>query len=122
MDDDPVSKDVMSVYRLLDEKTGRLLTDRVTFIFLELPKFKKSLDELDGNILEGMCFCFKNMGLLNERPKVLNHQVFSKIFEVSEMYNMDKDIRDKVNKKMNFSSCSCNQRTSVLLLGEMTTW
>ena len=100
MDSSPESKDVRSVYRLLEEKSHRLLTDRVTFIFLELPKFKKRLEDLDGNILEGMYFCFKNMAGLNERPTVLTHQVFSKIFEISELYNMDKDTRDKVLHKM----------------------
>ena len=60
----------------------------------------KTIDELDGNVLEGMYFCFKNMSVLDERPKVLTHQIFSKIFEVSELYNMDQDTRDKVIHKM----------------------
>lgn len=76
------------------------MTDRVTFIFIELPRFNKSIDELDGNILEGMYFCFKNMAVLDERPKVLTHDIFSKIFEVSELYNMDQETRDKVIHKM----------------------
>ena len=87
---------VKSVYRLYEENSHRLLTDKVTFIFIELPKFNKSIDDLDGNVLEGMYFCFKNMAVLEERPEVLNHQIFSRIFEVSELYNMDKDIRNKV--------------------------
>ena len=72
----------------------------MTFIFIELPRFMKTIDELDGNVLEGMYFCFKNMSVLDERPKVLTHQIFSKIFEVSELYNMDQDTRDKVIHKM----------------------
>ena len=89
-----------SVYRLYEEDSHRLLTDRVTFIFIELPKFTKTLDELDGNVLEGMLFCFKNMSILDDRPEVLDHQIFAKIFEVSELYNMDKETRDKVLHKM----------------------
>ena len=92
--------DVKTVYRLYEENSHRLLTDRVTFIFIELPRFKKSIDELDGNILEGMYFCFKNIAVLEERPKVLSHQIFNKIFEVSELYNMDQETRDKVIHKM----------------------
>ena len=92
--------DVKTVYRLYEESSHRLLTDRVTFIFIELPRFKKSIDDLDGNVLEGMYFCFKNMSVLDERPKVLTHQIFSKIFEVSELYNMDQETRDKVIHKM----------------------
>ena len=100
MDGNKDRADVKSVYRLYEETSQRLLTDRVTFIFIELPKFKKSIDELDGNVLEGMYFCFKNMAVLEECPKVLTHQIFRKIFEVSELYNMDQDTRDKVIHKM----------------------
>ncbi len=91
---------VKSVYRLYEEYTHRLLTDKVTFIFIELPKFKKTLEELDGNVLEGMYFCFKNMSVLDNRPEVLSHKIFEKIFKVSELYNMDQNIRDKVLHKM----------------------
>lgn len=50
--------------------------------------------------LDGVYFCFKNMAVLKERPKALSHQIFTKIFEVSELYNMDEDTRDKVIRKM----------------------
>jgi len=100
MDNHKDCMDVKTVYRLYEEKSHRLLTDRVTFIFIELPRFCKSMDELDGNVLEGMYFCFKNMAVLDGRPEVLTHQIFNKIFEVSELYNMDKETRDKVIHKM----------------------
>ena len=72
----------MTVYRLFEESSHRLLTDRVSFIFIELPRFNKSVEELD------------------ERPKVLTHEIFKKIFEVSELYNMDEVTREKVIDKM----------------------
>ena len=96
IDDNSVKK----VYRLYEENSHDLLTDRVTFIFLELYRFKKSVEDLDGNILEGMYFCFKNMATLEEQPAVLKHEVFSKIFKVSELIKMDKKTRDKVLDKM----------------------
>ena len=96
IDDNSVKK----VYRLYEENSHDLLTDRVTFIFLELYRFKKSVQDLDGNILEGMYFCFKNMATLEEQPAVLKHEVFSKIFKVSELIKMDKKTRDKVLDKM----------------------
>ena len=94
------SPDVKSVFRLYEENTHHLLTDRVTFIFLELDKFQKTLEELDGNILEGMYFCFKNMPTLSERPDVLSHEVFKKIFDSTELLNMDNVTRSKVLDKM----------------------
>lgn len=96
-EDDP---EVKSVYRLYEERTHSLLTDRITFIFLELSKFNKSVEDLDGNVLEGMYFCLKNMAVLKKRPEVLNHEVFKKIFKVSELLKMDKETRAKVVHKM----------------------
>ena len=100
MDQHEDCTDVKTVYRLYEESSHQLLTDRVTFIFIELPRFKKSIDELDGNVLEGMYFCLKNMAALDECPRVLTHQVFKKIFEVSELCKMDQEKRDKVISKM----------------------
>ena len=100
MDKSSDNNEVKTVFRLYEESTHVLLTNRITFIFIELPKFKKTIDELDGNVLEGMYFCFKNMAVLNERPKVLTHNVFKKIFDASELYNMDKETRKNVLKNM----------------------
>lgn len=100
MDENKNNPNVKTVFRLYEENEHSLLTDRITFIFLELPKFCKKLDELDGNILEGMYFCLKNMYKLKERPKVLDHDVFKKIFEVSELYNMDEETRFKILENM----------------------
>ena len=91
---------VKTIYRLYEEGTHSLLTDKVTFIFIELPKFTKKIDDLDGNVLEGMYFCLKNMTNLKERPEVLGHKVFKRIFEVSELLEMDEETRDKVIHSM----------------------
>ena len=111
MDDDPDANAVRTTYRLYEEVSHKLLTDRVTFIFIELPKFTKTVEELDGNILEGMYFCFKNMTELERRPEVLDHQIFTKIFDVTELYNMDQDTRDKVLENMTTERDLRNQMT-----------
>ena len=40
------------------------------------------------------------MAELESRPEVLDHHVFTKIFDVTELYNMDQDTRDKVLDNM----------------------
>lgn len=91
---------VRTVYRLLEQEHHRLLSNRLTYIFLELPKFKKTEDELDGNILEGMYFCLKNMHLLQGRPKALTHDVFGKIFDTGELIMSSDDLRTLILSKM----------------------
>lgn len=100
LDENVGNPNVKTTFRLFEEEKHSLLTDKVTFIFLELTKFRKEMNELDGNILEGMYFCFKNMASLKERPEILKHDVFKRIFEVSELLNMDMDTRSKVLEKM----------------------
>ncbi|MBE6240271.1 MAG: Rpn family recombination-promoting nuclease/putative transposase [Bacteroidales bacterium] len=100
IDENRGNPEVKTVYRLYEEKTHALLTDKLTFIFLELNKFKKGLEELDGNVLEGMYFCLKNMARLDGCPEVLTHEVFRKMFHISELLNMDEDTRSKVLIKM----------------------
>ena len=85
---------------LLEEKYGRCLSNRLTYIFLELPKLKKTAAELDGDVLEGMYFCLKNMSNLRSRPEALKHNIFDKIFEVSEFLEMKEEIRDKILENM----------------------
>ena len=100
MDQNRGNQNVRTVYRLHEDETGALLTDRLTFIFLELSKFKKREEDLDGDILEGMYFCFKNMSSLQDRPEALGHDVFKKMFQASELLNMDEETRSKVIEKM----------------------
>ena len=100
IDENKGNPDVKTVFRLHEEKTHALLTDKLTFIFLELNKFKKGIEDLDGDVLEGMYFCFKNMARLDARPQVLTHEVFQKMFAVSELLNMDEVTRSKVIERM----------------------
>ena len=91
---------IKTVYRLLEETTHALLTDRLTYIFIELPKLGKTVDELDGDVFEGMCFCLKNMPFLQNRPEALTHSVFDTIFRISELLEMDEETRYKILENM----------------------
>ena len=92
--------EVKTIYRLYERNAHTSLTDRLTFIFIELRKFDKTISELSGNILEGIYFCLKHISSLTERPESLRQDIFRKIFEVSELMNMDSAIRQKVIEKM----------------------
>lgn len=100
LDQNEGMSNVKSVFRLYEESTHSCLTGRLTYIFLELPKLNKRADELNGDVLEGMCFCLKNMSSLQDRPQALTHSVFDKIFGVCEFVEMSEELRDKILEKM----------------------
>ena len=100
---------VRTVYRLLEVESHRQLTDRVTYIFIELPKFRKRVEDLDGDVLEGMYFCLKNLPQLQDKPEVLTHHVFDKIFTITEFLNMDENTRTKIRNNMTTERDFMNQ-------------
>ena len=100
---------VRTVYRLLEVESHRQLTDRVTYIFIELPKFRKRVEDLDGDVLEGMYFCLKNLPQLQDKPEVLTHDVFDKIFTITEFLNMDENTRTKIRNNMTTERDFMNQ-------------
>lgn len=101
----------------MEEKYHRCLSNRLTYIFLELPKFKKREDQLDGNVLEGMYFCLKNMHLLQERPKALTHNVFDKIFNTGESIMLSDELRTIILEKMNTERDLRNQMAYAIKTG-----
>ena len=58
--------------------------DKLTFVYLELPKFTKTEQEL-GTQLEKWMFVLKNLSRLLERPAALQERVFNRLFEAASI-------------------------------------
>ncbi|MBQ0095988.1 MAG: Rpn family recombination-promoting nuclease/putative transposase, partial [Bacteroidetes bacterium] len=65
-----------------------LLSDHLHYITIELPKFQKSLEELE-NSTDELAFIFNNIGKMNEIPAELRNKGFEKMFEMSKFAAMD---------------------------------
>ncbi|MBQ0128273.1 MAG: Rpn family recombination-promoting nuclease/putative transposase, partial [bacterium] len=70
--------------KLMDKDDKHVFYDKLTFIYLEMPKFDKTEDELDG-MLDKWFFVLKNLTRLFDRPAALQEQVFKKLFEQAEI-------------------------------------
>lgn len=70
--------------KLMDTRTKRVFYDKLTYIYLEMPKFNKAVGELT-TLLDKWLFVLKNMTNLFERPAELQERVFQKIFRVAEI-------------------------------------
>lgn len=73
--------------RLMEEETKEVFYDKLSFIYLEIPKFDKKLYELKSDY-EKWLFAFKNLHRLREMPKELEEGVFKKLFELAEIAKM----------------------------------
>jgi len=70
--------------KLLDRSTGQVFYNKLTFIYLELPKFRKSVDELVTDF-DKWCYLLRHLPELTDRPQRLQEKVFSKVFEIAEI-------------------------------------
>jgi predicted transposase/invertase (TIGR01784 family) len=85
------SDSVRNHYRLKECDMGLELTDKYNLIYIELPKFKKSLEEIHGDVLDGFYYCLKHMGKLEERPLCLQQKVFEQLFMAAKVAKMTQE-------------------------------
>ncbi len=70
--------------KLVDLHTHRVFYDKLTFIYLEMPKFSKREDELE-TMFDKWLFVIRNLSSLMERPRALRNRVFDRLFEAAEI-------------------------------------
>ena len=85
--------------QLLDNQTKEVFYDKLTFIYLEMPKFNKTEDELNG-MFEKWLFVLRNLSRLMERPKSLQERVFTKLFEAAEIAKFTKTEYDNYEESL----------------------
>ncbi len=70
--------------KLTDIETKKVFYNKLTFIYLEMPKFKKTLDELETRF-DKWLFVLRNLNRLDRIPERLKEQIFLKLFETAEI-------------------------------------
>ncbi len=76
--------------KLTDIDTQKVFYDKLTFIYLEMPKFNKSVDELESRF-EKWLYVIKNLNKLDRVPDKLREQIFDKLFETAEIAKFTQD-------------------------------
>lgn len=70
--------------KLSDTDTQKVFYDKLTFIYLEMPKFNKSIDELETRF-DKWLYVIRNLNKLDRIPDKLREQIFDKLFEIAEI-------------------------------------
>jgi predicted transposase/invertase (TIGR01784 family) len=85
-DKDKYRYDVM----LTDIDTHKVFYDKLTFIYLEMPKFNKKVEELETRFEKWM-YVLKNLKRLDSLPEKLRERIFEKMFAVAEISKLSKE-------------------------------
>ncbi len=68
----------------LKDQNCQVFYDKLTFIYLEMPKFDKSEDQLISNF-DKWLYVLKHLPNLENRPKALQERIFQKLFDAAEI-------------------------------------
>ena len=70
--------------QLCDTATHKVFYEKLEYIYVEISKFNKPLEELD-TLYEKWLYALKNLYKLTQRPKELCDKVFDRLFEEAEI-------------------------------------
>lgn len=70
--------------KLIDQTTGEVFYDKLTYLYLEMPKYNKQLPQLD-TLYDKWLYAIKHLGELEERPAELKEAIFNRLFEIAEI-------------------------------------
>jgi len=79
-----------SEVKLIETKTNEIFYDKLTFIYLEMPKFNKSEAELVSHF-DKWLYLLKNLNRFTEIPAVLQERIFRKLFTIAEVSNLNEE-------------------------------
>jgi predicted transposase/invertase (TIGR01784 family) len=76
--------------KLTDTETKEVFYNKLTFIYLEMPKFNKTVDELETRF-DKWLYVIRNLNRLDKVPDKLRERVFEKLFETAEIAKFTTD-------------------------------
>ena len=88
--DDVKSPQFYHEVKLMETSTHEVFYDKLTFVYLEMPKVHKTEQELE-TLFDKWMFVLKNLSRLMERPVALQERVFNRLFEAAEIAQFSPD-------------------------------
>jgi predicted transposase/invertase (TIGR01784 family) len=76
--------------KLSDIETNKVFYNKLTFVYLEMPKFKKSLDEIETHF-EKWLYVLRHLNELDKIPAKLTERIFKKLFDVAEIAKFNRE-------------------------------
>jgi len=85
--------------KLSDTETHEVFYDKLTFIYLEMPKFNKTAEALSSKFDKWM-YVIRNLSKLDKVPNELRERVFERLFEVAEIAKFSRKEADAYEESL----------------------
>ena len=91
-------KDVRHVVALKDQN-NKVFYDKLTFVYLEMPNFTKTEDELETTY-DKWLYVLKNLPNLDKRPIKLQEKIFKRLFETAEIAKFSPEEKEEYEESL----------------------
>ncbi len=99
--DDRKQEDTIVHTVKLKDQHCQIFYDKLTFIYVELPKFKKTLEQLTSQ-QDKWLYLFKHLPDLDEQPRLFQDAVFLQLFEIAEIANFSRNEQDSYQSSLKY--------------------
>ena len=87
--------------KLADIETNKVFHDKLSFVYIEMPKFNKSLSELE-NHRDKWLYALRNLSSLQNVPDGFREEVFLQFFQAAEIAQLDSPARDAYEQSLKY--------------------
>lgn len=115
--EDSNEKEVRHEVQLKDQNC-RVFYDKLTFIYLEMPHFTKTEEELETTY-DKWLYVLKHLPYLDNRPKALQEKIFTRLFEAAEVAKFTPDERDSYEASLKYYRDLKNVIDTAIAEGEL---
>jgi predicted transposase/invertase (TIGR01784 family) len=92
------SKDVRHVVTLKDQN-NEVFYDKLTFVYLEMPNFTKTEEELETTY-DKWLYVLKNLPILDKQPPKLQEKIFQRLFETAEIAKFTSEEKEEYQESL----------------------
>ena len=117
----PRDNRILYRFELKDTVTGEKMTDKLTFIFLEMSKVRDKPGS-DADVLEKLSWAMMNMSTLKERPDEMIERIFSLLFEACEIERYEPEQRTNILNAMTTELDKSNIAYTYWMKGKEEGW
>lgn len=99
-DDHKSEEEILHLVELKNQKC-EVFYDKLKFIYIELPKFKKKEEELETQF-DKWLYVFRHLSQLQNRPQKLQDKIFEKLFESAEIAKFTPEEREAYEESLKY--------------------
>lgn len=99
-DDHRSENEILHLIELKNQKC-EVFYDKLKFIYIELPKFKKKEEELETQF-DKWLYVFRYLSQLQDRPQKLQDKIFEKLFEAAEIAKFTSEEREAYEESLKY--------------------